>query len=320
MLLSACLAATLASDLLGWALTRSILHPLGAEPHGAAAIVRAVAQGDLGAPIMLKAEDSFSQMDQLKQMPYALTRVLASVRGHANTVAQASAEIAQSKHDRGARTEQQASALKQTSASMAQLGAPSPQVADIIGVIDGIASQTNILVLIAAVEATLAGEQGQGFAVVASEVRSLAQRSAEAAKEVKSLIGASVKRVELGSSLVGQAGATMTEVVVAIRRATGIVGQISTASDQQSFAVAQVGEAMCQIDLAPQQNAGLVEQSSVTAKGLRNQAQQLVQAVAVFRLDAAAAGHGGELVAVTAAGSRPTLAPPGARRFASVGD
>jgi methyl-accepting chemotaxis protein len=160
----------------------------------------------------------------------------------------------------------------------------SKKIADIIGVIDGIAFQTNILALNAAVEAARAGEQGRGFAVVASEVRSLAQRSAEAAKEIKSLIGASVERVEQGTALVDQAGTTMTEVVTSIKRVTDIMGEISAASTEQSAGVSQVGEAVTQMDQATQQNAALVEESAAAAESLKLQAQQLVQAVAVFKL------------------------------------
>ena len=169
----------------------------------------------------------------------------------------------------------------------------SRRIADIIGVIDGIAFQTNILALNAAVEAARAGEQGRGFAVVAGEVRSLAQRSADAAKEIKSLITASVERVEQGSQLVDQAGTTMEEVVTAIRRVTDIMGEISAASSEQASGVAQVGEAVTQMDHATQQNAALVEQSAAAAASLNQQAQDLVGAVAVFRLTQqhAAAAH-----------------------------
>jgi len=166
----------------------------------------------------------------------------------------------------------------------------SRRIADIIGVIDGIAFQTNILALNAAVEAARAGEQGRGFAVVAGEVRNLAQRSADAAKEIKGLIGASVERVEQGSQLVDKAGGTMEEVVTAIRRVTDIMGEISAASKEQASGVAQVGEAITQMDQTTQQNAALVEQSAAAAASLQTQAGELVNAVAVFTLDAQPTG------------------------------
>ncbi|PJI95773.1 methyl-accepting chemotaxis protein [Acidovorax sp. 69] len=170
----------------------------------------------------------------------------------------------------------------------------SRKIADIISVIDGIAFQTNILALNAAVEAARAGEQGRGFAVVAGEVRSLAGRSAEAAKEIKGLIGTSVERVERGTALVDKAGATMSEVVGAIRRVTDIMGEISAASSEQSSGVSQVGEAITQMDQATQQNAALVEQSAAAADSLKTQAGQLVEAVAVFRLSSTHdSRHGG---------------------------
>ena len=157
--------------------------------------------------------------------------------------------------------------------------------------IDGIAFQTNILALNAAVEAARAGEQGRGFAVVASEVRSLAGRSADAAKEIKGLITTSVERVEQGTALVDQAGVTMTEVVSSIKRVTDIMGEISAASSEQSAGVAQVGEAITQMDQATQQNAALVEESAAAAESLKGQAQQLVQAVSVFKLSQGEASH-----------------------------
>jgi len=169
--------------------------------------------------------------------------------------------------------------------TMKGINESSKKIADIISVIDGIAFQTNILALNAAVEAARAGEQGRGFAVVASEVRSLAGRSAEAAKEIKGLISASVERVAHGTALVDQAGSTMTEVVTSIRRVTDIMGEISAASTEQSAGVAQVGHAIGQMDQATQQNAALVEQSAAASESMKVQAQQLVQAVAAFKLD-----------------------------------
>ncbi|CAN5433728.1 methyl-accepting chemotaxis protein [soil metagenome] len=191
--------------------------------------------------------------------------------------------------------------------TMKSINDSSRKIVDIIAVIDGIAFQTNILAPNAAVEAARAGEQGRGFAVVAAEVRSLAQRSAEAAKEIKTLISASVERVGQGTLLVDQAGVTMQEVVSSIRRVTDIVGEISAASTEQSTGVAQVGEAVTQMDQATQQNAALVEESAAAAESLKGQAQQLVQAMAVFQLStrAVVAGSSSEQVSKPAAHAAP---------------
>ncbi|RZI40962.1 hypothetical protein EGT07_21560 [Herbaspirillum sp. HC18] len=168
--------------------------------------------------------------------------------------------------------------------TMKSINASSHKISEIISVIDGIAFQTNILALNAAVEAARAGEQGRGFAVVATEVRSLAGRSAQAAKEIKALINASVERVEQGTALVDQAGITMHEIVQSIRHVTDIMGEISAASNEQSIGVSQVGEAIAQMDEVTQHNAALVEEMAAAAENLKAQAQELVQAVSVFKL------------------------------------
>jgi methyl-accepting chemotaxis protein len=173
--------------------------------------------------------------------------------------------------------------------TMASINESSRKIVDIIGVIDGIAFQTNILALNAAVEAARAGEQGRGFAVVASEVRSLAQRSATAAKEIKALIDDSVAKVDTGSQLVEQAGHTMTEVVASVKRVTDIVAEISTASQEQSTGIEEVNRAIALMDEATQQNAALVEEAAAAAQAMQDQAAQLMEAVSVFKVEAGAA-------------------------------
>jgi methyl-accepting chemotaxis protein len=168
--------------------------------------------------------------------------------------------------------------------TMHDINQGSKKIADIIGVIDGIAFQTNILALNAAVEAARAGEQGRGFAVVASEVRNLAQRSADAAKEIKTLISASVQKVESGSQLVQNAGSTMDEIVSSVKRVSDTLGEITAAAAEQSSGIGEVNAAINQLDQMTQQNAALVEQSAAAAESLRDQAERLAQAVAVFKL------------------------------------
>jgi methyl-accepting chemotaxis protein len=220
------------------------------------------------------------QAGELQQTASTMEELGSTVRNNADNARQAS-QLAQGASAVAIKGGNVVGEVVQT---MKGINDSSRKIADIIGVIDGIAFQTNILALNAAVEAARAGEQGRGFAVVAGEVRGLAQRSAEAAKQIKGLITASVERVEHGSSLVDQAGSTMQEVVASIRRVSDIVGEISAASNEQSAGVEQVGQAITRMDRGTQQNAALVEQSAAAAESLKQQAQQLVQAVAVFKL------------------------------------
>jgi methyl-accepting chemotaxis protein len=176
--------------------------------------------------------------------------------------------------------------VSQVVTNMGEINAASRKIGEIIGVIDGIAFQTNILALNAAVEAARAGEQGRGFAVVASEVRSLAQRSAQAAREIKVLIGTSTEKVEGGTKLVEDAGLAMTEIVSGVQRVTDIIGEISAAATEQSSGINQVNQAVTEIERMTQQNAALVEESAAAASSMSEQAGRLAQAVAAFRVHA----------------------------------
>ncbi len=220
------------------------------------------------------------QASALQQTASSMAQLGSTVRQNADNASQAN-RVA---HDASATATEGNTVVGQVVCTMAAINSSSQKMSEIIGVIDGIAFQTNILALNAAVEAARAGEQGRGFSVVAAEVRSLAQRCTTAAKEIKGLIHASVTQVDQGSKLVAQAGTTLNQVVNAIGKVTHIVGEISTASHEQSAGVAQIGEAVSQMDQTTQQNAALVEQSAAAAQSLQHQAQQLVEAVAVFKL------------------------------------
>jgi methyl-accepting chemotaxis protein len=220
------------------------------------------------------------QASNLQQTAASMEQLTGSVRSNAETAGTAN-RLASDASDAASRG---GVAVGRVVATMDEIASASRRIGDIIGVIDGIAFQTNILALNAAVEAARAGEQGRGFAVVAGEVRSLAQRSAEAAKEIKSLIGASVEKVDLGSRQVADAGASMDEIVAQVQRVGQLIGEISGATEQQSTGIGQVGDAVSQLDHVTQQNAALVEESAAAAESLSRQAAQLAEVVSVFKV------------------------------------
>lgn len=220
-------------------------------------------------------EETASSMEELT----STVRQNADNARQANVLAESASEVAV----RGG------AVVAQVVETMASINESSTKIVDIIGVIDGIAFQTNILALNAAVEAARAGEQGRGFAVVATEVRSLAQRSASAASEIKALIGSSVERVEAGARLVDEAGTTMEEIVTSVKRVTDIMAEISHASQEQSTGIESVNRAVGEMDEATQQNAALVEQATSAAASLQSEAQTLASVVSIFKLDAHAA-------------------------------
>jgi len=216
-------------------------------------------------------EETASSMEELT----STVRQNADNARQANSLAASASEVARKGGD----------VVAQVVGTMGSINESAKKIADITGVIDGIAFQTNILALNAAVEAARAGEQGRGFAVVATEVRNLAQRSAAAAKEIKELITDSVDKVDAGSKLVDQAGATMTDIVASITRVTDIMGEITSASQEQSAGIEQVNQSIAQMDQVTQQNASLVEEAAAAAESLQLQADQLVQVVGAFKLD-----------------------------------
>ncbi len=224
-----------------------------------------------------------AQAGNLQQTAAAMEQLTGSVRANAETagVANQLAGEASAAATRGG------VAVGRVVATMNEIASSSRQIGDIIGVIDGIAFQTNILALNAAVEAARAGEQGRGFAVVASEVRSLAQRSAAAAKEIKGLIGASVEKVDIGARQVDAAGASMADIVAQVQRVGQLIGEISGATVQQSTGIGQIGASVGALDQTTQQNAALVEQSAAAAESLSQQAARLARLVGVFRLEKA---------------------------------
>jgi methyl-accepting chemotaxis protein len=268
-----------------------LVRALGAMTHQLSDSMRSVlvssdsirtASGEIATgnqDLSVRTEQTASNLQQAASAMEQLTsnvKQSADSAGHANQLAASAAEVAA----RGGVV------VSQVVATMDDITASSKKISDIIGVIDGIAFQTNILALNAAVEAARAGEQGRGFAVVASEVRSLAQRSAQAAKEIKGLIGASVEKVEGGSRLVAAAGATMDEIVGSVQRVSQVIGEITAAAAEQSDGIGQVNTSVAQLDQMTQQNSALVEQSAAAADSLKEQAITLARVVGTFRLNA----------------------------------
>jgi len=255
---------------LGWYL-RAVVRDLGADPPDLKRVALAVANGDLGVEVLTREGDKVSIMAGLRNMRERLAEVVGTVRQSAESVSAASREISAGNHDLSARTEQQAAALQQTAASMDEMGAAVRQNAESARRADQLAK-----------EAARVAEQGG--TVVSNVVNTMSQRTATAAKEIKELITASALQVHQGSTQVNEAGATMTEVVDAIRRVTALMGEISASSEEQSRGVQQIAEAVTVIDQGTQQNAALVEEMAAAASSLENQAAALVQAMAVFRM------------------------------------
>jgi len=256
----------------------SLNDTVGRVRHSADSMATASAEIAAGSQdLSVRTEQTAARLQQTSSSIMSLTSRV-NENSEASRTANQLADAARSAASRGS------DVVAQVVSTMEDINHSSRKIADIIGVIDGIAFQTNILALNAAVEAARAGEQGRGFAVVASEVRSLAQRSANAAREIKSLILSSTERVETGSKLVQETGSVMTDILDSVRRVTDVIGEISTSAAEQASGIGSVSQAVTQLDGMTQQNAALVEQSAAAAASLQEQARTLAEVVARFQL------------------------------------
>jgi methyl-accepting chemotaxis protein len=290
----------------------SLVATVGTVRSGTETI--ALASGEVAAGNQDLSARTEQQASALEETASSMEELTSTVRQNADNARQANTLAATA----SAVASKGGVVIEQVVDTMAQIHAASGRIGDIIGVIDGIAFQTNILALNAAVEAARAGEQGRGFAVVASEVRSLAQRSAAAAREIKSLIIDSGDKVDAGSQLVREAGSTMREIVDSVRRVTDILGEIMAASLEQSAGIEQINVAITQMDGVTQQNAALVEQAAAAAQAMRDQAARLAEAVAVFRIEGGAAATPTPASAPARASVPAVAARPAARPKAAV--